>query len=114
MSAQGRGAGGARRWVAQGVGAVAVGAILVVLPQDVFEGARDLLLVAAALVLVWVALAVLLAPARNALARAFALPLPRAPGLVALPAEEHLRTTFAPLAVPLVVLAVLAVATLLR
>jgi hypothetical protein len=80
----------------------------------VFDAARQLLLVVAAFVLLWVAVATIFVPARNALAATFGLALPREDGSVAFPPEDRLRGTFAPLVVPFIVLVVVGLASLLR
>lgn len=103
-----------RAWVAQGIGAIAIAVLLVLLPDDVYGGARDLLLLASAVVLVWVAVAVFLVPARNALAATFALPLRRSTGAFGMAADEDLRATFRPLVVPFVVLAVVGISAWIR
>lgn len=104
----------ARRWVSLALGSAAAGALLVVLPDAVFRSARATLLVAAAFVLAWVALALFVAPARNALAATLSLPLSRAHGVLAMTPEHELRPLARALVVPFVVLVVVGVAAALR
>lgn len=89
--------------------------ILARVPEEVFRLTQALLLVAAAAVLLFVALALFLVPVRNALARTFALPLTTPPeGFVALPPESEMKTTFQPLVVAGACLAVALAGELLR
>lgn len=106
---------GVVRWILTAAALLLITVLVARVPDDVFRVTQALLLVAAALILLFVALGVFLVPVRAALARAFALPLTAPPGgLVALPPEEEMKTTFRPLLVAGACLAVALVGQLLR
>lgn len=104
-----------RRALALVVGGALLAFLVSRLPAETFGATQAALLVAAGALLLWVALALFVVPARRALARAFVLPV-RVPdaGWFGMPSEPELRPTLRPLAVAAVALGVATAAALLR
>lgn len=102
------------RWLFALAGFVALLWLVSRLPDAVFGTTQTFLLVAAALILLLVAGAMFLLPARRLLASVFVLPLRREGPVFGMPPEDELRTVFRPLVAAGVCLAVAMLAGLLR
>lgn len=96
------------------VGSLVISLLVALLPAAVAESARAFLLLASGAVLLLVALALFLLPARRLLASVFGLPLQVEGRTFGLVRDEEMRTTLSPLVVAGVCLGVALLSTLLR
>ncbi|HEX2022073.1 MAG TPA: hypothetical protein VHH36_05125 [Candidatus Thermoplasmatota archaeon] len=104
----------AARAMAQLLALVLIAVVLSRLPAQAFASAQATLVVASGVLLLALAAAVLLAPVRRVLARAFLTPPPREAGAFALPQGDEARGLVRPALAALACLAAAGMAALLR